>query len=404
MEFSDEYLDFVRANAGEDPATLRLRHHGDPREWVALAINNIAALKKGRKFQLDGADLTPEVIPFEVSAQQATSARIALLHANLAGSARDVLDMTFGLGMDARMMAMDRARHILGFDLREELVWAARRNFREFPNVEIRLGDSVEFLKGYCGARFDLVFIDPARRGTAGERLYNLHDCAPDLVAILPLIKRHSRKLMAKLSPMLDVTQTIRDLPGISVLHVVEEGNECKELLAIADFGHDTITPGIVIDRLVNGELRQFSFNREEERTAVALPCKVPVVGEYLLEPSAATMKAAPFNLLSSRLGVSPLHPNTHLYLSETPPQDFPGGCHEITGVFPLSSSNIKHMRDRVKKADIAVRNLKGFTPDGLRKRMKIDQGGDHRLYAVTAAGAGGDIPLLILTKPFSDK
>lgn len=404
MEFSEEYIDFVRANAGEDPSKLRFRYHGDTREWIPLAIDNVAALKKGKKFLLDGVDLTPEVIPLEVSAQQATSARIALLHANLAGNARTVLDMTFGLGMDARLMAMDPARHILGFDLREELVWAARRNFREFPNVEIRQGDSVKFIEEYSGPRFDLVFIDPARRGKEGERLFNLHDCAPDLVAIYPLVKRHGARLMAKLSPMLDVTQTIRDLPRISVLHVVEEGNECKELLAMADFDHDTITPGIVIDRFVKGELRRFAFNREDERGARALPCRVPEVGEYLLEPSAATMKAAPFNLLSSRFGVSPLHPNTHLYVSQTPPQDFPGGCHEITGVFPLSSSNIKHMCEKVGKADIAVRNLKGFTPDNLRRRMRIAQGGDHRIYAVTASGSAGDTPLLILTKPSSDK
>ena len=404
MEFTKEYADFVKENAGEDPSTLRLRHHGDPRRWIPLAINNVAALKKGRKFMLDGVDLTPEVIPLEVSAQQATSARVALLHANLAGNARTVLDMTFGLGMDARLMAMDQTRHILGFDLREELVWAARHNFREFPNVETRQGDSVKFLEGYSGPRFDLIFIDPARRGKEGERLFNLHDCVPDLVAILPLIKRHGARLMAKLSPMLDVTQTIRDLPGISVLHVVEEGNECKELLAIADFSHDTITPGIVIDRFVKGELRRLAFNRQEEREAVALPCRMPVAGEYLLEPSAAAMKAAPFNLLSSRFDVAPLHPNTHLYVSQTPVEDFPGGCHEITGVLPLTSSNIKHMRDRVKKADIAVRNLKGFTPDNLRRRMKIAQGGDHRLYAVTAASQTGDTPTLILTKPTSDK
>lgn len=232
MDFDKEYLDFVKANAGEDPARLRLRHHGDTRPWIRYAIDNISALKKSRKFKLaEDSDLTPSVIPLEVSAQQATSARIALLHANLARNASSVLDMTFGLGMDARMMAMDPTRRILGFDLREELVAAAKVNFLGFPNVEVRLGDSVEYLRGYDGPAYDLVFIDPARRGCEGQRLYNLHDCQPDLIEILPLIQRKSCRLMAKLSPMLDVTQTLRDLPGISQLHIVEEGNECKELL-----------------------------------------------------------------------------------------------------------------------------------------------------------------------------
>lgn len=406
MLFTQEYTDFVRENAAADPSTLRLRHHGDTRPWIPLAINNIAALKKKRKFQLDGeVDLTPAVIPLEVSAQQATSAHIALLHANLAGNALNVLDMTFGLGMDARLMAMDAQRRILGFDLREELVEAAKVNFKDFPNVEIRQGDSVKFLEGYNGEPFDLIFIDPARRGDEGQRLYNLHDCQPDLTEILPLIRRHSHKLMAKLSPMLDVTQTIRDLPGISSLHIVEEGGECKELLAIVDFTHDSRRTEIVIDRLAGGKLHRFTFTRDEEREASAsasstqIQRHLPKVGEFLLEPSAAAMKAAPFNLLASRLSAPPLHPNTHLYISPAPVEDFPGASHEIVGVFPLSSSNIKRMGSHVKKADIAVRNLKGFTPDNLRKRMKIAQGGDHRLYAVTAATPEGDIPLLILTR-----
>ncbi|MDE5624826.1 MAG: hypothetical protein K2I61_00730, partial [Muribaculaceae bacterium] len=139
MDFDKDYLDFVKANAGEDPARLRRRLHGDTRPWIRYAIDNISALKKSRKFRLaEDSDLTPSVIPFEVSAQQATSARIALLHANLARNASSVLDMTFGLGMDARMMAMDPTRRILGFDLREELVAAAKVNFVGFPNVEVR--------------------------------------------------------------------------------------------------------------------------------------------------------------------------------------------------------------------------------------------------------------------------
>ncbi len=417
MDFDKEYLDFVKANAGEDPARLRLRHHGDTRPWIRYAIDNISALKKSRKFKLaEDSDLTPSVIPIEVSAQQATSARIALLHANLARNASSVLDMTFGLGMDARLMAMDPTRRILGFDLREELVAAAKVNFLGFPNVEVRLGDSVEYLRGYDGPAYDLVFIDPARRGCEGQRLYNLHDCQPDLIEILPLIQRKSCSLMAKLSPMLDVTQTLRDLPGISQLHIVEEGNECKELLAIVDFTKDAATaPGIVIDRLVKGELRQFSFTLPEERAECQdaeerrpLLDHMPKAGDCLFEPSAATMKAAPFNLLSRRFPVTALHPNTHLYLlsaatgddQRQAAEDFPGNKYVIEQAVPLTSSNLKLMARSVDKADIVVRNLKGFTSDSLRKRLKIKPGGDLRLYALTVESANGDTPMLLLVRP----
>jgi hypothetical protein len=410
MEFSKEYIDFVAQHAADDPTRLRLRFHGDTRQWVPYAIDNIAALKKRKKFKLhDGRDFTPTVIPFELSAQQATSASIAQFHAELAGDAHTILDMTFGIGMDARFLAMGSNRRILGFDLREELVGAAKVNFADFPNVEVRQGDSVEFLKHYNGEKFDLIFIDPARRGSEGERLYNLHDCQPDLIELLPLIKAKSKRLIAKLSPMLDVTQTLRDLPGIVQLHVVEEGNECKELLAVIDFasGNEAIgttsaisTAMICIDRLVSGERRQFAFTQAQEATTpLALLNRMPVAGEFICEPSAATMKAAPFNLLSTKFEAPALHPNSHLYVAPTAPSAFPGNCYEICQAVALTSSNLKQIAKSVDRADIAVRNLKGFTSDVLRKRLKLKSGGNLRLFATTLATSAGDTPILVLCK-----
>lgn len=399
MEFTDDgYLAFVKAHSNDDPDKLRLRFHGDKREWIQMAINNIAALGKARKFRLaDGRDFTPAVIPLEISAQQATSARVAQFHASLANDAESILDMTFGLGMDARLLCLNPARKILGFDMKEELVAAARVNFADSPNVEVRHGDSVEFLRNYTGDNFDLIFIDPARRGDAGQRLYNLHDCQPDLTSILPVILRKSRRMLAKLSPMLDVTQTLRDLPGISQLHIVEESGECKELLATVN-NHHKEEPEIVVTRLSKHSQSTFSFHPGEEKSASAsLLNRLPLAGEYLYEPSAATMKAAPFNLMSSRLDLATLHPNTHLYVGpET--DNFPGTGYKIIDSLLLSSSNLRLLARTIKKADIAVRNLKSFSPDTLRKRLRLKQGGDLRLYAATISLPDGDTPVLILT------
>lgn len=412
MEFSKEYLEFVKAHASEDPVKLRLRFHGDDRRWIPLAINNIAILRKSRKFKLnDEIDLTPRVIPLEVSAQQATSAPVSLLHANLVKDATLILDMTFGLGMDSRLIAVDMQKKILGFDLKEELVAAAKVNFEDFPNVEVYEGDSVKFLQEYVGKEFDLIIIDPARRGKDGERLYNLHDCQPDLIEILPLIMKNTRQLMAKLSPMLDVTQTLRDLPGLRELHIVEEGNECKELLAIVDRDSATDEPLIIIDRISKGGLTTFMFKQSEEKlcnTSTSTLNRHPQPGDYLLEPSAATMKAAPFNLLASRFNAIPLHRNTHLYLlptisTESIPTEFPGTIYKIEQALPLTSSNLKQLAKSLNQADIAVRNVKGFTPDTLRKRLKLKPGGDLKLYAATlSTTTDGEIPFLLLVSPAS--
>lgn len=403
MVFDSEYLDFVSKHRTDDPVKLRLRYHADPRSWIPMAINNIAALKKSRKFKLSpDCDLTPRVIPLEVSAQQSTSAPVALLHANLAGNAMSVLDMTFGLGMDAALLCRTPQRHILGFDLREELVSAAQVNFADNAEVEVRQGDSVEFLRNYSGEPFDLIFIDPARRGEEGQRLYNLHDCQPDLTELLPLFGATARRVMAKLSPMLDITQTIRDLRGITGLHIVEENGECKELLAIITPGSHIDSPDdtpLVIDRLTKNGLSQFSFTRREEKSASPkILSRIPRPGEYLYDPSAATMKAAPFNLLSAGSEISALHPNTHLYVGSLT-ENFPGTRYQITDAMPLTSANLKKLARDIDKADISTRNLKGFTPEILRKRLKIKPGDDIKIYAATAALPDGDAPLIIIGK-----
>jgi hypothetical protein len=402
MEFTEEYINFVKTHADADPNKLRLRFHKDSRPWLSYAINNIAALKKARKFRTsNGEDFTPCIIPLEISGQQATSATIAKFHSSFITKGASILDMTFGLGMDAQLISRIPDAKILGFDLQEELVAAAKVNFKEQKNVEVLHGNSVEFLEHYSGANFDVIFIDPARRGSEGERLYNLHDCQPDLIELLPLIRQHANKLIAKLSPMLDVSQTLRDLPGVCQLHVVEEANECKELLAIIDFQQSLDEPQIVIDRFVKGELQQFQFIQTVERNSSS-SClnRKPNVGEYLIEPSAATMKAAPFNSLSAQFSIASLHSNTHLYISSAEQSSFPGTMFEIEQVLDFSSSNLKQISKSISQADIVVRNLKGFTPDILRKRLKIKQGGNRRLYATTIALPGGASSILLLVKP----
>lgn len=404
--FGEEYRQFVRDYAAEDPNRLRLRFHGDPRGWIPYAINNIEALRHKRKFVTGGEDFTPAVMPLTVSAQQSSSATVAALHASLAAGAQWVMDMTFGLGMDARMMARREGVKLLGFEMQRVLVEAGRINFADLQDVSVHEGDSVEFLKHYDGAPFDLVFIDPARRGEGGRRLFNLHDCAPDLIGLLPLFPGRAKQVMAKLSPMLDVTQTIRDLPGISELHIVEEGGECKELLTMLDFSRgDSPLPycdvPVTVDRHINGRWESMTFTLNEE--AAASPRylnRLPVAGEYLFEPSAAVMKGGCFNLLCHRYGLKKLHPNTHLYVLPSDAEIclLPGKVYRVEEAMGLQASKLKQIGQRICRADIAIRNLPSFTPDTLRKRLKIGAGGSHKLFGTTILDNQKDTPSLLLT------
>lgn len=381
MELDEDFFAFVDANKDSDPKALRLKYHGDARIWIPLALNHIEGLRKcGRKFIADdGADFTPRLIARPLSVEQATSAGIGMLHHRLAGDARHVLDMTCGLGIDSRFLS--QGRRLTSIELDPELAAAARYNLADAPDVEVVNEDSVKWLEEYDGEPFDLVFIDPARRGAGNSRLYKIADCAPDVTAILPLLRAKTRRLIVKLSPMLDVTQTLRELPDTSELHIVEERGECRELLAVVDFTSRVAEPRIV----AHSDGTELTFLMSEEQ-ASETKSALPRPGMWLCEPGPAAMKAGVFSILARRFSAAQLHQNTHLFVAEREPEGFPGKCRLIEAVYPLSSSTLKTIGKAIGKADVAVRNLPQFTPELLAKRLGVKSGGVHRVVGCTVA------------------
>ncbi len=137
-----------------------------------------------------------------------------------------------------------------------------------------------------------------------------------------------------------------------------------------------------------------FSFTIEEETKATA-DTGMPTVEEYLYEPSPATMKAAPFKLLSQRFDMSQLSNNTHLYISSKVCPQFPGTGYIIEEILPYSSSNIKKLARLKLKADVAVRNFT-ISAEALGKKLNIRQSGPLRIMGVTLADNN---PYLLLLK-----
>ncbi len=388
-----DFFDFIAENRNRDPHKLRLKYHGDSRYWMPLALNHIEGLKKcGKKFiAADGTDFTPRVIARPLSVEQATSANIGMLHDRLADGAFTVLDMTCGLGLDSRFLSGGRT--LTTIELNEELADVARFNFAADTNVEVVNADSTAWLAAYDGEPFDLIFIDPARRGEGNTRLFNISDCAPDVKSLLPLFRKKAKRMMVKLSPMLDVTQTLRDLPDTVELHIVEERGECRELLAVLDFENRVSTPLVFI----HGETTELSFYANEEAGTTDAGYTLPRPGMWLCEPGPAAMKSGAFKIIARRLGVSPLHRDTHLFASESQPDGFPGKCRPIEAVYPLASSTLKTIGKSIGRADVAVRNLPRFTPETLAKRLGIKPGGESRIIGCTIAD--GSKALIVVRK-----
>ena len=205
---------------------------------------------------------------------------------------------------------------------------------------------------------------------------------------LLSEMARIARYAMIKLSPMLDVSQTLADLPGIIALHIVEERGECRELLAVIDLSKvaEVGKSAKEVPVVVNSGDKEFTFDRIEEAEALAA-FGAPKEGMYLYEPSPAMMKAAPFSLLSTRFGMKKLHPNTNLYLADIPLATLPGRWNLIERVVPFNSRNAKALAREIDGADVAVRNAP-LQAETLSKRYGFRPGGSHRLMLATAVSA----------------
>lgn len=400
---SPDFFPFVEAHLDEDPVRLRLKYQGRGEPWVQDAITHIECVRKcGGKFGV----LQPELMLHPVSVEQASSAGVARFHAAVmhrhAPEAVTLLDMTCGLGVDFAAMSAAIAyqqKRCIAIEMDAGCCAVAGYNFRNRIGVEILNADSVQWLSAYNGDRFDVVFIDPARRNAAGGRVFNLHDCRPDLIELMPLIASKSRLLIAKLSPMLDVTQTLRDLPMATRLYVVEERGECRELLAVADFSSGTAPNGMDAEIIATDCNEFYRFTLAEEREA-EMRFGVPEIGMYMYEPSPAMMKAAPFATLCARHGMRKLHPNSHVYVADSACADLPGRWNKIADVVDFSSRSAKALSAEVAgSADVAVRNFP-MRAEEFQKRFGFKGGEAWRVMATSLSQPRKNVLVLLEKQP----
>lgn len=365
---------FVREHENEDTAQLLLAAGRWPEVDVRRAVRIIEGRRKMREktpawYACAGLDY-PESLPLE----QCSSEETALYKQAFVPAGGRVADLTGGLGVDC--WAMSRGAGEAHYCERNaDLCAAARHNFPLLGagNVAVHEGDGVAWLAQDTG-RFDLVYLDPARRGSAGRRVYDIADCEPNLLEIKDMLLQHADRVLAKISPMADISRTLAQVPETSELHVVAAGGEVKELLLLLAPG------GAAQPRIVAADgPHRFAFSPAEE--AAAEVRFADAVGPFLLQPSKALRKAGAFRLLSARFGVAKLAPSTHLYTADAPVEGFPGKAFPVEEVLSWGSAAQRELRRRFPRLELTALNFP-MTTDALRHRLGIPGGGDRHVFA----------------------
>ena len=380
---NDDFFKWIELHQNEDVDKLLFKYAGD--EVLKHAILQIDCRKRAYKKLNDTLKCPKFIFPTRLLAEQCTSDILAEFHASLVPPGIHVLDLTSGLGIDAFHFAK-KASSVTCCEIDSFSSSILEENAQSlgFKNITVVNGDCCDFLSDTTQG-FDCVFIDPARRGDNGKRLYALSDCAPDIVILQPRIMEIAPLLIVKASPLLDVTKTISQLKNVESIYAVGNARECKELLVVCRQG-TTAPPCRRAVTLLGNECISFEFCEQQETAAIA-HYATPVSGQILLEPYPSTMKAGPFKYLCQRFNISKLDTNTHLYLSDTVIPDFPGRQYRIIDSVPFNKSGLRKIKNEWSAYDVTTRNFPISAPQ-LVAKLDVRTGDNiHKLFAATAIG-----------------
>ena len=342
------------------------------------------------------------------------------------------VDLTGGFGVDFSYIASRLGVKSMYVERQAHLCEAAKENFGRLglKNAIVKNGDGIEVLHSFAskkeaaasdslGIIYDqplsllktklglkLIFIDPARRDDAGNKVVSLKDCTPDVTLLQEEMLSKADYVIIKLSPMLDWHRAVSELNCVKEVHIISVNNECKELLlvlsarnkggnvgsnsfpvqdngsvllSVEDFGH----PGNLRIYSINDSQSFVCDEMEMEESTVKIAPSTFEEMQYLYEPNASLMKAGCFGVLSERYDARMLSKNSHLFVSRDLIAAFPGRSFRIIAISSFNKKELKRHLSGITKANIATRNFPLPVAE-LRKRLKLKDGGETYIFATT--------------------
>ena len=417
--------DFIRQHQDDDVRQLAFLGSKYPEVDMPFALDQIRGRKMARVKLPRWASLEGIIYPPHISMEQCSSESTALYKAELAArllglpasssgtemkaeNEIEFVDLTGGFGVDFSYIAARLGLKSMYVERQAHLCEAAKENFGRLglKNAIVKNGDGIEILHSFqpkkkdaasaddsLGITYDqprsllktnlglkIIFIDPARRDDAGNKVVSLQDCTPDVTVLQEEMLSKADYVIIKLSPMLDWHRAISELSHVREVHIISVNNECKELLLVLSA------------RNMGENLRIYCINDAQSFVCDELDMEASQVKiapstleemQYLYEPNASLMKAGCFSVLSGRYDARMLSKNSHLFVSQAPIAAFPGRSFRIIAVSSFNKKELKRHLSGITKANIATRNFPLSVAE-LRKRLKLKDGGETYIFATT--------------------
>jgi len=322
---------------------------------------------------------TPGIFyPNKLNIEQTSSETAAKIKSGFM-QGESIVDLTGGFGVDSYYFSK-QFKSVVHCEMNPKLAEIAAYNFEvlEAKNITTHSKDGIEFLKS-CSDTFDWIYIDPSRRDAQKNKKFLIEDCSPNVIIYQDLFFKHSKNVLIKMSPMLDISVGLAALKNVKNIYVVAVKNEVKELLFHQKQNFEGMATIHTLNSHPNGD-EYFSFEIIEEETAVA---SYNTPKQYLYEPNAAVMKSGAFQLISEQFKLDKLDLHTHLYTSSEKITDFPGKIYAISNFHPYQKKPLKKMIGGLK-ANVKTRNFSEKT-ETLKTLFKLNDGGDLYLFFTTS-------------------
>ena len=429
--------DFIRQHQDDDVRQLAFLGSKYPEVDMPFALDQIRGRKMARVKLPRWASLEGIIYPPHISMEQCSSESTALYKAELAArllglpasssgtemkAENEFVDLTGGFGVDFSYIAARLGVKSMYVERQAHLCEAAKENFGRLglKNAIVKNGDGIEVLHSFhpkkkdaasdddsLGITYDqprsllktnlglkIIFIDPARRDDAGNKVVSLKDCTPDVTVLQEEMLSKADYVIIKLSPMLDWHRAISELSHVREVHIISVNNECKELLLVLsarNMGDMEVSSaagavkraGNLCIYCINDAQSFVCDEMDMESSSVKIAPSTLEEMQYLYEPNASLMKAGCFGVLSDRYDARMLSKNSHLFVSQAPIEAFPGRSFRIIAVSSFNKKELKRHLSGITKANIATRNFPLSVAE-LRKRLKLKDGGETYIFATT--------------------
>jgi len=370
----EESQQFIKIHLYDDLTKLILK--GSPISGVSIQelANQIVVKNKSEKKLPTWFSKEKIYYPEKISIEQ-TSSEITANYKSKLVSGKKLIDLTGGFGVDSFYFSK-QVSEVIHCEIDNDLSTIVAHNYQQLnvKNITTISNDGIDYL-GKITDFFDWIYIDPSRRNDHKEKVFLLKDCLPDVPKQLDFLLTKTNQILIKVSPILDITSTIKELKFVSEIHIVAVQNEVKELLFLVNKNVAKEIKIITIN-ILSDKNQQFEFYSNSQITA---NYEMPL--SYLYEPNAAILKSGAFHQIAAEFNLFKLHKHSHLYTSNSL-IDFPGRRFKIEQVLKYDKKILKKMIPE-NKANITIRNFPK-TVAQIRKETSLKDGGKSYLFFTT--------------------